>query len=73
MYLLLLFLRCSRWNLVIFIRYLFNVFIYKKDVVKIKKNVTKRKKRDKNKKRNNVFYIYGFDVCLHVFVKQRKQ
>ena len=35
-------LRCSRWNVLIFLRYFCNFFIYK--------NVRKIKKRDKNKK-----------------------
>jgi len=35
-----------------------NVFLNKK-TWKNKKNVKKRKKRDLNKKRKNVYYIYG--------------
>jgi len=48
-----------RW---IFFTYLYfafhNVFLNKKRG-KNKKNVNKRKKRDLNKKRKNVYYIYG--------------
>jgi len=41
-----------------FICYLCSVFVFLKNVKKLKKRL-KRKKCDKKKTRNNVFYIYG--------------